>query len=121
MAARGKVCALRASEPDQEAIGGDSNERNPESGAAGGKNGRFPICLARGGARDYNRHRSEPGSIPGQTQMGNIGLTNVQQFDSKTGSLFDPAKWGHLNTAVVKWLDGWLRCLAGRLHSEKAP
>ena len=59
MAARGKVCALRAPKLDQEAVGRESNERNPETGAAGKKNEKNSDALDTGGG-----HAVTIGDIP---------------------------------------------------------
>ncbi len=47
---RRKVCALRASKPDQEAVGRDSGDRNPITGVARKKMRRISHVLDMGGA-----------------------------------------------------------------------
>ncbi len=56
---RGKVCALRASKPDQEAVGRDSGGRNPKTGVAGKKMRMISQTLDMGGA-----HVVTIGNIP---------------------------------------------------------
>ena len=49
--------------------GRESNERNPETGAAGKKNEKTSDALdTGGGACGYNRRHSEPGVVPGHTK-----------------------------------------------------
>ena len=48
--------------------GRESNERNPETGAAGKKNEKTSDALdTGGGACGYNRRHSEPGAVPGRS------------------------------------------------------
>ena len=48
--------------------GRESNDRNPETGAAGKKNEKTSDALNTGGACGYNGHHSEPGVVSGTSK-----------------------------------------------------
>ena len=61
--------------------GRESNERNPETGAAGKKNEKNSDALDTGGAASgYNRRHSEPGAVSGTSKWEVPGLIILVPF-----------------------------------------
>ena len=73
MAERGKVCGLRASKPDQEAVGRDSGERNPITGVARKKMCKVSHALDTGERMLLQWAVFRAWSGLGTIQMGNPG------------------------------------------------
>lgn len=101
MSGRVKVCALRASKPDQEAVGRDSGDRNPITGVARKEMRRVSHALdTGGGACNYKRRYSDPGAVSGYIPMGNPGL-DVVTASAQACFFLRPSVAGHFEAFAM--------------------